>query len=61
MRCRLITRSWFLALCLADGFVSNLAIAAPPAREAIEWCDIWISHANETNQVYAAVVKLLPR
>src|SRR6478609_2306101 len=23
--------------------------AAPPAREAIEWCDIWISHANETN------------
>jgi lysophospholipase L1-like esterase len=24
-------------------------INAPPAREAIEWCDIWISHANETN------------
>jgi hypothetical protein len=23
--------------------------AAPPARESIEWCDIWISHANETN------------
>jgi len=22
---------------------------APPARESIEWCDIWISHANETN------------
>ena len=21
----------------------------PPSREAIEWCDIWISHANETN------------
>jgi hypothetical protein len=21
----------------------------PPARESIEWCDIWISHANETN------------
>ena len=21
----------------------------PPAREAIEWCDIWISHANKTN------------
>jgi hypothetical protein len=20
----------------------------PPARESIEWCDIWISHANET-------------
>jgi lysophospholipase L1-like esterase len=22
---------------------------APSARESIEWCDIWISHANETN------------
>jgi len=22
----------------------------PPVREAIEWCDIWISHANKTNQ-----------
>lgn len=22
----------------------------PSAREYIEWCDIWISHANETNQ-----------
>jgi hypothetical protein len=21
----------------------------PAARESIEWCDIWISHANETN------------
>ena len=32
---------------------SRLAFAerstAPPARESIEWCDIWISHANETN------------
>ena len=27
----------------------SVAAAAPPAREAIEWCDIWISHANETN------------
>jgi hypothetical protein len=26
-----------------------IAAATPPAREAIEWCDIWISHANETN------------
>jgi hypothetical protein len=25
------------------------ADAAPLARESIEWCDIWISHANETN------------
>jgi hypothetical protein len=23
--------------------------AALPSRESIEWCDIWISHANETN------------
>ena len=21
----------------------------PAARESIEWCDIWISHADETN------------
>src|SRR6266850_7282613 len=42
-----------LTFCLAAGFASNLAAtklnAAPPARESIEWCDIWISHANETN------------
>jgi hypothetical protein len=42
-----------LALCLATGFASSVAAAkpdaAPPAREAIEWCDIWISHANETS------------
>ena len=41
------------ALCLAAGFASSVAAArrdaAPPSREAIEWCDIWISHANETN------------
>jgi lysophospholipase L1-like esterase len=24
-------------------------IAATPSLESIEWCDIWISHANETN------------
>src|SRR6266850_1200376 len=42
-----------LTLCLAAGFASNLTVTklntAPPARESIEWCDIWISHANETN------------
>jgi hypothetical protein len=41
-----------LIFCTA-ALASNLALgepnAAPPAREAIEWCDIWISHANETN------------
>ncbi len=25
------------------------ASSSPSARESIEWCDIWISHANETN------------
>src|ERR1700742_965094 len=42
-----------LSLSLAAGFTINLVAAEPnpmpPAREAIEWCDIWISHANETN------------
>jgi hypothetical protein len=38
-------------------FTTNLALLAgaqpanypPPASESIEWCDIWVSHANETN------------
>src|SRR6202789_3788717 len=42
-----------LLLALAVAFASSIALAepgaAPPARESIEWCDIWISHANETN------------
>src|SRR5277367_7189511 len=42
-----------LALSLTVGFTSKLAAAepknAPPSHESIEWCDIWISHANETN------------
>jgi hypothetical protein len=42
-----------LSLLLIAGFAINLltaeSTAAPPARESIEWCDIWISHANETN------------
>src|SRR5580765_6058769 len=46
-------RYLLLTFCLAAGFASNLTVAklnaAPPARESIEWCDIWISHANETN------------
>jgi hypothetical protein len=40
-------------LSLAIGIAVNLASAepniAPPSRESIEWCDIWISHENETN------------
>ena len=42
-----------LPMALLAGFTS-LAVAQPAnyppsARESIEWCDIWISHANETN------------
>src|SRR5690348_16931782 len=51
------SRHWqslaYLSLSLAAGFVSDLAVGADdhtaPGRESIEWCDIWISHANETN------------
>lgn len=28
---------------------STLSEVAPPSREGIEWCDIWISNANKTN------------
>lgn len=34
-------------------FVASVSIGGagvePSAREGIEWCDIWIAHANETN------------
>ena len=39
----------FLAAVLASNFAVAAPDAVPPAREAIEWCDIWISHANEAN------------
>ena len=39
----------FLAVGLSTDLTAAESKAAPPAREAIEWCDIWISHANETN------------
>src|SRR3954470_22791998 len=46
-------KNLLMSLFLAAGFASNLEAAEPqpatPARESIEWCDIWISHANETN------------
>src|SRR5260370_33621009 len=29
--------------------VAQPTTVPPSARESIEWCDIWISHANETN------------
>jgi hypothetical protein len=39
-----------LVAALASNFEAQAESGAtPPARENIEWCDIWISHANETN------------
>src|SRR5437867_13328630 len=42
-----------LSLALAAAFAINAGAAEPktatPSLESIEWCDIWISHANETN------------
>jgi hypothetical protein len=39
----------FCAAVLGSNLAGAEENAVPPAREAIEWCDIWISHANETN------------
>jgi hypothetical protein len=38
-----------LAAVCAIKIVAAEPDTAPPSRESIEWCDIWISHANETN------------
>jgi hypothetical protein len=50
---RFFTKKSVLPFSVAIGLVSNFAVAkansAPPALESIEWCDIWVSHANETN------------
>ena len=42
-------KSFWLALALAISIAAAPAESSPPLREGIEWCDIWISHANETN------------
>ena len=46
-------KNLLLILSLISGLATNLPVAnadsAPPARESIECCDIWISHANETS------------
>src|SRR5258707_911246 len=45
-------KNLLLPFLLGVGIASNFAAepnATPPARESIEWCDIWFSHANETN------------
>jgi hypothetical protein len=38
-----------LGECFALMAGAQSADISPSAREAIEWCDIWVSHANETN------------
>lgn len=42
---------FFLLIPITFAFTErgNGADYPPSARESIEWCDIWISHANETN------------
>jgi hypothetical protein len=44
-------RLFFLAALTALCATRAVAQADPPAssHESIEWCDVWISHANETN------------
>src|SRR5689334_6090529 len=39
----------FAISIIAISLASPISLAGPPAREAIEWCDVWITHANETN------------
>jgi hypothetical protein len=41
--------SFALVISLAPLIDAQPASIPPPGRESIEWCDIWISHANETN------------
>ncbi len=49
---RLVISLTFLAsVLLAPAWADETSpgMAAAASRESIEWCDIWISHANETN------------
>jgi lysophospholipase L1-like esterase len=40
----------FILLAVLTGFAEAARAGMPPSSyESIEWCDIWISHANETN------------
>ena len=43
-------KSLLLGMYLTTVAVATFAEPPPPGREGIEWCDIWISHANETNK-----------
>ena len=38
-----------VAAVLAVNLIAARSASAQPLHESIEWCDIWISHANETN------------
>jgi len=40
---------WIVLLAAALPCLAGNYADSPSAREPIEWCDIWISHANETN------------
>jgi hypothetical protein len=47
-----MTKSFIMAALLAMWVAAaqaNPPTMPPAGRESIEWCDIWISHANETN------------
>lgn len=39
----------FFVISLAFAGIGRASEYPPSAKESIEWCDIWISHANETN------------
>ena len=42
--------TYLLSFLVISAFAKAQADDYPPsAKESIEWCDIWISHANETN------------
>jgi GDSL-like Lipase/Acylhydrolase family len=48
----ILAKNLLLPLFIVVGLATALAGAEPkttPSRESIEWCDFWISHANETN------------
>jgi hypothetical protein len=46
-----------IKICFSLLFIASFAFPGdgkaasypPSARKSIEWCDIWISHADETN------------
>src|SRR5262245_28151474 len=47
-----IGRSCLTVLCLSAALLAAHAadpVDPPAGLESIEWCDVWISHANETN------------